>query len=161
MRALSVRRMMALHILCGWAILCFTGPAWAGEHAKDAAPWFDREKIRFFWGQWDHFKKEGIARDEVMKNLSRVGASVFVEHYSWGAFDVESARLAQKYGIRYFGLLMINNARHPAQKMQARLAVNKHGLTSVEEAAKGVHFSPPPYVACPLEENVIQAWQAT
>ncbi len=49
--------------------------------------WWRQEKTRFFWGQWGHllpesYRKPGPPMEELLKKLSQIGATVFVESMS-------------------------------------------------------------------------------
>lgn len=98
-------------------------------------PWWEQEKIRFFWGVWQGSNREpqasqwnGPVSRETMKNLSEVGATVFVE---LRGLNPANARLAHKYGLRYFACLFscdLSPRTHQLkQQMKVRWSVNKEG----------------------------------
>ena len=145
-----------------WVVCISAAQATGQDEPNQTYPWWDQQKIRFFWGQWGRFKDSGISSEDMMRRLSQVGASVYVEHRrTHGAFNPDNARLAQKYGVRYFGATQVHAGRFVARNIKARLAVNKHGFTSIEEAARGMNISAPPYVPCPLDTDVIEGWFIT
>ena len=143
-----------------WFVCIAAAPASGqDEPTKADHPWWDQQKIRFFWSQWGRFKESGISPEGMLQRLSQVGATVYVEHIrAHGPFNPDNARLAHKYGMRYFGSTQVHIGRFVARNIKARLAVNKHGFTSLEEAARGMNISEPPYVPCPLDKDVIDEW---
>ena len=138
----------------------------AAERAVDER-WWDQQKIRFIWGQWSRFESEGTPLSKVIANLAVVGATVFVEdgHSDWRhAFRPERLTACRKHGLRHFGAVKLCNAVFPANNLQARLAIDQNGRTSLEakEAGEPAWMSwadwAPSYVACPMEERVIEQW---
>ena len=138
--------------------------------SKAAAPWWQQEKIRFMWGQWSRFEGGGIPMSAVIENLAAVGGTVFVEdgQSDWRhAFLPERRAACRKYGLRHLGMVKACNAVYPANDLQARPAIDQMGRTAVEAKASGepawaTHFADwaPVYVACPLEERVLEEWLA-
>ncbi len=127
-----------------WVVCVAAAQAAGQDESNQTHPWWDQQKIRFFWGQWSRFRDSGIASEEMLHRLSQVGATVYVEHHrSYGAFNADNARLAHKYGIRYFGSTQVHIGRFAARNIKARLAVSKHGFTSIEESARGMNISEP------------------
>jgi len=134
-----------------------------GQSSSEAAsgPWWEQEKIRFFWGCWYHSTDAGIPMEQVMKNLSQVGATVFVERH-W--LNLDHARLAHKYGIRYFGHLSVSSqecanqraARMPARflpKVKMRWSVNEEGRAySIRWGEEYLEYT------CPLYKPLYEAW---
>ncbi len=129
--------------LCGLSVLAEQSQSEAG-----ARPWWEQEKIRFFWGQWGHLTNAGVPMNETMKNLSQVGATVFVDH---GSTHLENARLAHKYGMRYFGAVKLSSLARVAQRLKPapRLSVNQDG-----EPYAGGGFT----FACPLYKPLYETW---
>ena len=118
-----------------------------------------KEKIRFFWSQWWHFK---MPIEQTMANLQRVGATVFAD---WQPAP-ERAKQAHDHGIRYFTAFATAQIRDEAETMKARLAVDLTGKTCLERfadyvAAGGERDKPwgsfgegkGAYVPCPLERG--------
>ena len=116
-------------------------------------PWWKQEKIRFFWGQWGHLEDAKAPWEQTMANLARAGATVFVDHARWEGwmetdhYNLDRARLAHKYGIRYFGLLNVAGLHAFAAQMQAPLAVDERG-----EYPGGAH------TPCPLYRPLYEQW---
>ncbi len=120
-------------------------------------PWWDQEKIRFFWGQWWHTlggtqgawatDDAGMSPEQLMENLSQVGVTIFVE----GGMHPDRARLAHKYGIRYFGAIGVANIAQMAQVMKPlpRWSASKNGQPY---KALSVRFP------CPLSTRVYEQW---
>ena len=172
-----------------WVLACLcAAPARASE--EDQA-WFNREKIRFFWGPWVRFTQnlapetihgdvDPISYDELMGNVARVGATVFASNEDWARVAlgrgsvisltrqrvssddlVERARLARRHGLRYFGFRQVYLAMDVAKAFGLREAVNRHGLTSQEEQARGMKLTcgdRDGYVPCPLDEGLAREW---
>ena len=107
---------------------------------SDAAerPWWEREKVRFFWGQWGHFQEGGHTTEEVMAALSKVGATVYVNHGpDLIPVQLERAAAARKHGLRFFGTAYIAYGAHGnsglmgvAAKLHSPQAVDAEGNTS-------------------------------
>jgi len=132
----------------------------AAQTARKADAWWNKEKVRFLWGQWSHSDEAGIPREELMMNLSRVHATVFVESGSGIAsnkriaspgitFDLDTARLARKYGIRYLGAANVHKFQSFARDKGAPISVNRDGAPY---AGGGIDF------ICPLYKPVYEAW---
>ena len=130
------------------------------QAAPTADAWWNDEKIRFLWGQWPHSDKAGIPRDVLMRNLSRVGATVFAEAGSGLAgsdriegagilFDLETARIAHKHGIRYLGNGGVNALQPFAHGKGGRMSVNREG---VPYSGGDLDF------ICPLDKPLYEAW---
>ena len=77
-------------LACGNIVVCFLaltliGPELsAGEEHDSSRPWWKKEKIRFFWGDWHAMDEAGIPIEVTMKNLARVGATIFAENQHAG-----------------------------------------------------------------------------
>ena len=119
----------------------------------------EREKIRFFFSQWHHFK---IGDDALMSNLQKVGATIFAD---WGCSDGR-ARAAHEHGIRYFCGFATAKLRGPAREHKTRLAVDKTGRTCPQRFDEYVKAGGDPnkpwaswgagkgaYVPCPLDRR--------
>ena len=127
----------------------------AGE--VQTVPWWDEEKIRFFWGQWWHMSgvdqggqaigEASMSPEQLMKNLSQVGVTIFVE----GGMHLDRARLAHKYGIHYFGAIGVANIAQLAQVMEPlpRWSANRNGQSY---KTLSVRFP------CPLSTRVYEQW---
>ena len=167
---MRTRRTTIVPALLIWILACFCNAA-AQAGSKDRTAWFDREKIRFFWGPWVRFTKnlapetihgdiDPISYDELMGNVAQVGATVFASNEDWARVAlgrgsvitltrqrltpddmVERARLARKHGLRYFGFRQVYLAMDVAKAFSLREAVNMHGLTSKEEQARGMKLT--------------------
>ena len=126
--------------------------------AAEEAAWWEGEKLRWFWGQWCRFEDGDRASadyETFMKHISRAGVTVFASPYGdWR----ERAPLAKKYGLHYFRNLKVSDERPLAEKVGARLAVNRRGLTCPEELARGMRVSYGAHVPCPLDEKAVNAW---
>ena len=109
----------------------------ASAHAAEP-PWWNQQKVRFFWGQWGHFEEGGHTTDDVMAALSKVGATVYVNHNPEPTpIQVEHAAVARKHGLRFFGIAYIAFGSHGNQglmggaaRLNAPLAVDADGNTS-------------------------------
>ena len=157
-------------------------PSCADEQHQDGkAPWWDQEKIRFFWGSWRLFWESGVSPEQVMEDLSRVGANVFVsERLREGChefispyqeeflgqtdvrmyrgsvfFDLELARIARQYGIHSFGSAMTNAvpfyAKSLAKTKKFRWAIDQGGKIQVEPKWKLK-------LPCPMDESFYEPW---
>ena len=122
------------------------GPAPAVEQTPKpggAAAWWDQRKIRFGWGQWSHIyhphARSALKSEDLMRNLGRVGMTVFAEHAP--GCDLDKARLAHKYGVRYFASAYIHTL--PEHAKGAPPAVDRRG--------RQVHN-------CPLHEPLYEKW---
>ncbi|MEO2034477.1 MAG: hypothetical protein ABGZ35_20575, partial [Planctomycetaceae bacterium] len=92
-----------------------------------------------------------VSNEDLIKELAGAGATVFVDRQDWTFHtDIKDrtpgykedyygqtrpailnrARLARKHGLRYFGHLHYHNVTGVAEKIGARLAVNREGKTS-------------------------------
>jgi hypothetical protein len=110
---------------------------------SDEAPWWNREKIRFGWGQWAHIHnrhaRSALSMEELMQNLGRVGMTLYAEHGPES--DLERARLARKNGLRYFATAYIQDL--PKFAEGARPAIDAEGHE--------VHN-------CPLDKSLYERW---
>jgi len=131
-------------------LLAAAGAAQPGSSESSNKPWWKQEKIRFFWGQWQHQGNAGVPMEETMANLARVGATVFVDGMAgWeepNRYDPDRARLAHKYGIHYFGALFVTTLTEVAAEMQAPHAVDEQGEW------------PGWYHPCPLNRLTYEQW---
>ena len=143
--------------ICGAAMLAI-----GEEHATtpERGPLGGDEKIRFQWMQWWHFKKAGVSDEQLIKSLANVGTTLFAD---WDA-NPERGRLAKAHGMRYYFSIATSSMRGPAERLGARLAVDREGLICPEQferykAAGGNVKEPwgkygehnPAYVPCPLD----------
>jgi len=132
-------------------LLAVAGAAQPSSSESSSKPWWKQEKIRFFWGQWKHLEKAGVPWEETMANLSRAGATVFVDSIAgWeepNRYDPDRARLAHKYGIHYFGALFVTTLHQFAAEMQAPHAVGEQGEWP------GGWYHP-----CPLHRPLYEQW---
>ena len=148
-------------MICLVAGLCTTSAYAAVEHERDKAPWWDQEKIRFFWGQWDARFRQGTAPlswDQIMGNIRAVGANVFVAQGDRPQEEhVAAASIAQKHGLRYLATKYTSGYRSIAKKLGSRRAVNRDGFTAEEESARGMKIQTP-HVPCPLDEDLVNEW---
>lgn len=138
-------------------------------------PWWEQEKIRFFWNHWMFFHDFGstggvgdadpMSDEQMMKAVAGVGATVFADRFDWSQdlyygdtmlTRLNRARLAHSNGMRYFGQLhsaYMPGSPDSTEKADARLAVNKDGKTYKEDPRAAGR-----YVACPLDEKAVDAW---
>ena len=124
----------------------------ATEDQKVQSPWWKQEKIRFLWGQWSRFRTAGVPMEEVFDNLSRVGATVFVEDDArvtgdHPGFRMARARLARERGIRYFGAIYSAGLAERGQEMNAPPAV-----TATGDHYRGYGAFSDSSMSCPLYE---------
>ena len=147
----------ALAALCALVVSLTAVFAAAGEDSSDAPAWFNRQKIRFGWGQWHRHQSEGFSVEEMMTNVQRAGITVYVDRWSHG---VEFARAAHTHGMRYFGEVLVATASWKPGGITGRPAVNKLGQTHYQarEAGMNIHAGPKTLVPCPLDERVIREW---
>jgi hypothetical protein len=140
------RRKIGLAVFVG-ALL--TGGLWIEIAQAQAppesgeAPWWNQGKIRFGWGSWanifNRHARSHLSAEDLFENLSRVGMTVFVEHSP--GYDLDRARLARKFGLRYFATEYIQNLPNKAEG--ARRAI--------DELGKEVHH-------CPLDRSLYERW---
>ncbi|MBB76876.1 MAG: hypothetical protein CMJ75_20415 [Planctomycetaceae bacterium] len=138
-----------------------------GACADDEPPWWNKEKIRFMWGQWSRIEGDGVPLAKVMENLAAAGATVFVEDGppDWRrAFVPERLDACRKHGLQHFGLVKVANAVFAAKNTKARLALDRGGRNSFEAKEKGepawIAWADwaPAYVACPFDEPTLEEW---
>jgi len=87
-------------------LLVFAGQ---GACAAQDVPWWEQQKIRFMWGQWQHARKENspassqadLPRD-LFDNIASAGATVFAES-RW--YKPEHAKYTHEFGMKYFATL--------------------------------------------------------
>ena len=152
--------------LCAVVFLCLTAGCGGGVSGEGSALG-PREKIRFQWMQWQHFKKAGISDEQLMERLENVGTTIFADH----KFRKERALLAKAHGIRYYQGEATADMQATAKRLKARLAVNRNGLTCPEEfeayKARGGNVNEsggkygehkPAYVPCPLDPRPWDAY---
>ena len=112
--------------------LCAISISIARASSETETPWWEQEKIRFFWG-WAHpFYEAGVTKDKLMESLSKVGATVFVLPMDWNAPDplvvqLQYAPAVKKHGIRCFGWLCVSTLPKITKPMNATLAVDAQG----------------------------------
>ena len=188
---MKIGRMLTLCGPCVCSVILLGACAGLRADETDTEAWFNREKVRFFWGPWVRFTKnlspetvhgdvDPISYDELMGNVARVGATVFASNEDWARVAlgrgsvisltrqrvspddlVERARLARRHGLRYFGFRQMYLAMDVAKTFGLREAVNRHGLTSKEEQARGMKLTcgdRDGYVPCPLDEGLAREW---
>ena len=137
---------IAVMLMCVTVGLLTSPTATAAQQPDDKTSWWNQEKIRFFWGQWHHFWRSGMSPEQLMEDLSRLGATVFtgasrqresIGEYIWSCqheflgqgdidedcgsavfFDLELARIARQYGIHYFGWAWTHTARTYARSLK-------------------------------------------
>ena len=135
------------------------------QAALQLPPAGQREKIRFFFCQWNHFGASKIDDEELMKNMGAVNATVFAD---WGCSE-ERARHAHNNGVLYYCGFATAALRGPAQKFKTRLAVDMSGMTCLERHAQWLsefkegdeipgggpygEVNNPAYIACPLDRR--------
>ena len=51
----------------------------ADDQVVDDASWWEKEKIRFHWGQWDQMDQVGVSVAQRIDHLARCGATVVAE----------------------------------------------------------------------------------
>ena len=134
------------------------------------------------WFNWDRLGGSDtssgdvapVSNEDLIRELAGAGATVFVDRQDWTFYrDIKDrtpgykedyygqtrpailnrARLARKYGLRYFGHLHYDRVTGVAEKIGARLAVNYKGKTSKELPSAGGK-----YVPCPLDEKALDEW---
>jgi len=137
-----------------------------GNTESSSEPWWTQQKIRFFWGQWGPYgdpELNALSTEQLMKNLSQVGATVFVRWHGGreGApvFDQDQARLAHKYGMRYFAILFLQNFVEFLEDMKGpvRLSVDREGNTYT--GGGGAAYLPTVVkLPCPLYRPVYEEW---
>jgi hypothetical protein len=119
---------------------------------------------------------------DLFRMFRTLGTTVFVDHgcfttqlpgeYPWGVHAeggpnhrpgmtphyFRRGALAKQIGLTYFAGLKVCNNRRPAERVGARLAVNRHGRTSLEEVARGMKIRFGTHVPCPLDEKTLEEW---
>jgi len=114
----------------------------AQESSGATESWWKQEKIRFFWGTTGASFAAGIPVEEVMRNLSLVGGTVYVSNQQRTGYNVGYARLAHEFGMKYFGIIYGRDVHALGEKMKCPNAINKDG---------GYYFeNPGQYAPCPL-----------
>ena len=88
-------------------LLAAAGAAQSRSSESSSEPWWTQEKIRFFWGYWTPLEEAEVPWEQTMANLARAGATVFAKYQP--GFNLDEARLAHRYGMRYFGTLYVAN----------------------------------------------------
>ena len=104
-----------LLLICAWNTAM---PLPADEQVVDDAGvnrWWEKQKIRFHWGQWDQMDQAGVSVAQRIDHLARCGATVVAETlhlYPDSArhvlqeggikYHLETGRVAHEHGIRYF-----------------------------------------------------------
>jgi len=145
---------------------CSTTPSGTTNDATvGSLPIGHREKIRFFRSQWWHFSNAGVSDEDLFDGLSRVGASVFLDH----GYNAKRARHVRAKGIAYFFGTSTSQFRGHAEALKTRLAVDKTGRTCLQRFEAYVADGGDPnkpwgswgegkgaYVPCPLEPG---PWQ--
>ncbi len=140
-----------------------------GNSESNSQPWWTQQKISYFWCQWNRYRSElqeshpnydpakYLADTErIMKNLAQVGATVFVRYRpGYGAgdgFEENQARLAHKYGMRYFAVIYLHTmaAETNALCPDMRVSVNREGKPY---GGKAYGFLP-----CPLYRPAYEKW---
>ena len=124
-----------------------------------------REKIRFFRSQWWHFSNAKVSDEDLFDGLSRVGATVFLDH----GYSAERAKQVRARGIAYFFGTGTAQLRGHAEALKTRLAIDKTGRTCQQRFEAYVKAGGDPnkpwgdwgegkaaYVPCPLEPG---PWQ--
>lgn len=68
------REMRGTFKLWGFLIVCFAAlPVQHPPAQESETTWWKQERIRFFWGQWQHHAEAGLSRREMIRNVARVG----------------------------------------------------------------------------------------
>ena len=97
----------------------------AQSHAQaplGQVPWWQQQKIRFMWGQWnrgrvDHSEKFWGADlpKELFRNVAQAGGTVFAE-VRW--YKPRHARYAHEFGLRYFATAFVTDLSLITGKMK-------------------------------------------
>ncbi len=112
--------------------LCAISTGVVRASSETETPWWEQEKIRFFWG-WVHpFYEAGVTNDKLMDSLSKAGVNVLVLPWDWDAPDPLAAQLpaaaaVKKHGMRCFGRMEVAQLPYVSQPMNAPLAVDAQG----------------------------------
>lgn len=139
-------------------------------------PWFNWDRLGGRYPNLDTAAGDAapVSNEDLIRELAGAGATVFVDRQDWTFHTdikdrtpgykedyygqtrpaiLKRARLARKHGLRYFGHLHYDRVTGVAEKIGARLAVNREGKTSKQwPAAQGRH------VPCPFDENALDEW---
>jgi len=113
--------------------LCAISTGVVRASSETETPWWEQEKIRFFWGHWHPFYEAGVTKDKLMESLSKVGATVFVlpmgdrHDPDRIAVQLKQAAAVKKHGIRCFGRLSVDVLPFVTKPMNAPLAVDAQG----------------------------------
>ena len=124
------------------SVILFAQPALCNEKE---VPWWKQQKIRFMWGTWGLSKSDPEKWHEVFHNVALSGATVYAE--CWSGYDPDNARLARKYGLKYFAG---TRSRHPLWYETGRAWIKENG----EKEMVDIKF---PF-KCPLDERVYERW---
>jgi hypothetical protein len=145
-------------------LLLLTGTVLAepdGGPSSDG-PWWSKQKIRYFWGQWNRYRSElrddpakYLAHNEALiKNLGQIGATIFVRYRPGfqSIYEENQARLARKYGLRYFGIMYLHTLASHGKGLSPdrRISVNRDG-----KPYGGEKFG---LLPCPLYRPVYEKW---
>ena len=167
---------IAVMLMCVTVGLLTSLTATSAQQPDDKTSWWNQEKIRFFWGQWDHFWQSGMSPEQLMEDLSRLGATVFtgasrqresIGEYIWSCqdeflgqgdidedcgsavfFDLELARIARQYGIHYFGWAWT----HTAPTYARSLKKTKKLRWARDQTGKSLAL------ACPMDQSFYESW---
>ena len=125
--------------------------------AGEDVPWWQRQKIRFMWGQWWHARVDkSVGWDhnstgtqlprELFRNVAATGATVFAEIRG---YKPDHARFAREFGMKYFATtFVVSLVREPG------IAVERTAITS---SGTPYHTNWRPR-HCPLHEPVYEKW---
>jgi len=181
----KTRRQRFLGTLVACAVLLALGRIAAqgaeGADVDRARPWWKQEKIRFFWGEWNYLDRVGVSAEEMVRNVSRVGATVVaeglhrytrstrggrVELTSWRSpehvnpdhvkddgvwYDLAMARAAQKYGVRYLAGVYV------MRLLESPSPEKKKAPRSMDKEGKP-YFPHYPGSPCPLYKPFYEDW---
>jgi len=145
--------------VCAAALL--GGPLVAAGGEGTELPWWKTQKIRYLWGQWGWMEQTGASADKVMTDLSRVGATVYVDARgrkdsknrieTHGVYyDLDNAAAARRHRVHYFGEVWICYLPEFASQFKDfRRSMNKEGKPYASRSGEWV---------CPVYKPVYEAW---
>ena len=128
-----------MKLLIWTSVLALAVPQLAvAEDVDQSRPWWREQKIRFFWGDWHSLDLVGVPIEHTMKNLTRVGVTVFADAQHAGGdrglvwdgavtYSRRTAKTAHEHGIRYFASAWASGISSFADQVNARPSMDRSG----------------------------------
>ena len=148
-------------------------------------PWWDEQKIRYFWQPWWYWDGLGgkdtskadvdpVSNEDLIKEIAAAGATVFVDREDWTFYsdikDVTPGYSEDYYGqtrpailkrvrlARKYGLRYFGHLHYSRMTGVAKKVGARLAVDSKGKTSKEWPAARGQYVPCPLDEKALEEW---